>query len=327
MNKLLKIISQFKNAKILVLGDVILDEFIWGAVDRISPEAPVPVVKVNSQSFMPGGASNVANNARALGAKVYIAGVVGNDQYGNILSRQLEDKGINVDGLMVDEGRPTTLKTRVIAHSQQVVRIDREDEAHIGSGILKRILLYVKAKIKDVDAILIEDYGKGVIMPKLLSGILNLAKSGKKIITVDPKEEHFSYYKMVTAITPNKHELEKASGIKIKDMPQLEKAAFKLLKRLKLSSILVTLGEGGMRLFEKNGKISRIPTMAQEVFDVSGAGDTVISAFTLSIASGATHEEAAFISNCAAGVVVGKVGVAVCAQSELRKKIISEGKK
>lgn len=324
MKKLSKILSNFKKAKILVVGDLILDEFIWGDVERISPEAPVPVVKVNSQSFMPGGASNVANNINALGAEVYLAGVIGDDLYGTTLKDQLAQKGIHTGGLVVDKARPTTLKTRVIAHNQQVVRIDRENEVHIKGRALKEVLAYARGKIKEVDAVVIEDYGKGIITPQLLKGILRTARTHKKILNIDPKEEHFSYYRGATTITPNRSELEKATLIKIKNEKSLEAAANKLLKKLKLKSLLVTLGEEGMRLFQRNKKSRHIPTMAEEVYDVSGAGDTVISAFTLALASKAGFEQAAYISNCAASVVVSKIGVAVCTVAELKKKLTQE---
>ncbi|MDP8260970.1 MAG: D-glycero-beta-D-manno-heptose-7-phosphate kinase [Candidatus Kappaea frigidicola] len=327
MNKLLKILPKFKKIRILVVGDLILDEFIWGSVERISPEAPVPVVRVKSQSFMPGGASNVANNIKALGATVFMVGVAGADSYGDILKHQLQDRGINTDGLITDGCRQTTLKTRVIAHNQQVVRIDKEDSHHINSRILKKISSYILKKIPKVDAVIIEDYGKGVITPQLLSSILKEAKKQNKIVTIDPKEQHLSYYKKATCITPNKYELEKVTHVKIEDATSLKKAANIILKKLELDSILVTLGEDGMCLFEKGGKATKIPTMAQEVYDVSGAGDTVISAFTLALASKANMKQAALMSNCAAGVVVGKVGVAVCLVDELRKKIIAQNKK
>jgi D-glycero-beta-D-manno-heptose-7-phosphate kinase len=327
MKKLLKIASRFKDARLLVIGDLILDEFIWGEVSRISPEAPVPVVKVSSQSFMPGGASNVANNIRALEGKVYIAGVIGDDLYGSILREQLRERRIPTDGLVIDKTRPTSLKTRIIAHSQQVVRIDKETNSNIEGKELKKILDYTAGKIKDVDAIIIEDYGKGAITRKLLDNVLKLAKKNKKIINIDPKEDHFSVYKEATVITPNKSELEAATHIKIKNNQDLKKAAGKLLNKLKIKGVLVTLGEGGMCLFESNNKVTHIPTVAQEVYDVSGAGDTVIAAATLSLACGANLIEAAHISNYAAGVVVGKVGVTVCTQNELRKKISVENKK
>jgi D-beta-D-heptose 7-phosphate kinase/D-beta-D-heptose 1-phosphate adenosyltransferase len=327
MKRLIKITSGFKKAKILVIGDLILDEFIWGTVDRISPEAPVPVVKVSSQSFMPGGACNVANNISSLGGKVFIAGVIGSDLYANILKEQLQQKDISTEGLILHEKRPTSLKTRIIAHNQQVVRIDKENEEEIKGKELNKILKYTKEKINEVDAVLIEDYGKGVITKALLKDILNIAKENKKIITIDPKENHFAIYKEANIITPNRSELEKATGYTIKDFGDLQKAARKLLKELKVKGILVTLGEEGMCLFEDNGKVTQISTVAQQVYDVSGAGDTVIAAVTLALISGATLKEAAHISNCAAGVVVGKVGVNTCTQDELKDKINLEYKK
>ncbi len=314
-----KIISKFRNAKILVIGDLMLDEFLWGNVSRISPEAPVPVVRVRSESFMPGGAANVANNIHALGATVHMAGVVGIDERGRILKGELEKKGLNVAGIVLDGERPTTLKTRVIAHHQQVVRIDRENSGELSGGAVDQIIDYVKEVIDDIDAIIIEDYGKGVIAPRVLQDVLRLAKRHKKIVTVDPKEEHFHYYKGVTAITPNHHEAANAVGMKIKDESSLVKIGKALLNRLKCEAALMTLGENGMQLFEKSGRITCIPTVAQDVFDVSGAGDTVIGAFTLALAAGASMTEAAHISNFAAGIVVGKVGIAVVTQEELTR--------
>jgi D-beta-D-heptose 7-phosphate kinase/D-beta-D-heptose 1-phosphate adenosyltransferase len=316
-----KIISRFSEIKILVIGDLILDEFVWGEVTRISPEAPVPVVWVKSESFMPGGAANVANNIASLGAKVYITGVVGKDERSGILKEGLIEKGINIDGVIDDDARPTTLKTRVIAHHQQVVRIDKERIDGISSNVLDRIVAYVKDIIDEMDAVIIEDYGKGVISVKLLKEILTIAKKKKKIITVDPKEEHFSYYKGVTAITPNHHEAAQAAGIKAKDKGAILKTGKTLLRKLKCEAVLITLGENGMQLFEKNGVITHIPTVAQEVFDVSGAGDTVISTFTLALALGADIKDAACISNIAAGIVVGKVGIAVVTQEELLTRL------
>ncbi|MBI4975008.1 MAG: D-glycero-beta-D-manno-heptose-7-phosphate kinase [Candidatus Omnitrophica bacterium] len=316
-NRFKKIISNFHDANILVIGDLILDEFIWGDVSRISPEAPVPVVWVRRESFMPGGASNVANNLRSLGANVYLSGVIGDDEHGAILKGELEQKGVNVDGILVDESRPTTLKTRVVAHQQQVVRIDKEKVDALNGNIIARLINYTGSIIKKLDAIIIEDYGKGVITPKLLNGIVPLAKAKKKIISVDPKEEHFKYYKEITAITPNNHEASRAVGFEIKDRLTLKKAGERLLDKLKCKIILITLGENGMAVFEKNKQMKQIPTVAREVYDVSGAGDTVIATFTLSLSSGADPIQAAHISNCAAGIVVGKVGIAVVTPEEL----------
>ena len=321
IDKLRKIIPRFSDVKILVIGDLILDEFVWGEVSRISPEAPVPVVWVKSGSFMPGGAANVANNVASLGAKAYIAGVVGSDERAGILKEGLAEKGINIDGIITDDGRPTTLKTRVVANHQQVVRIDREKIEGISAGVLDNIIVYIKNIIDEMDAIIIEDYGKGVISARLLKEVLTVAKKKKKIITVDPKEEHFSYYKGVTAITPNHHEAAQAIGMKVKDSQSVLKIGKALLKKLNCEGVLVTLGENGMQLFQKSGDVTHIPTVAQEVFDVSGAGDTVISAFTLALALGVDMKDAAYISNIAAGIVVGKVGIAVITQKELIERL------
>ena len=316
-----KIVSKFSKAKVLIIGDLILDEFLWGDVSRISPEAPVPVVWVRSESFMPGGAANVANNIHALGAKAYLAGVVGKDERGRVLTKELKRIGMDVAGVVVDNKRPTTLKTRVIAHHQQVVRIDKEKMDSLNESLIDQIIEYTDQIIEDIDAIIIEDYGKGVITPRLLEEVLRLARHHKKIVTVDPKEEHFYYYKGVTAITPNLYEAAQAAGVKVKDAKSLIKIGKGLVNKLKCEAVLMTLGENGMQVFEKKGRVTHIPTVAQDVFDVSGAGDTVIGAFTLALAVGAGMIDAAHISNFAAGVVVGKVGIAVATQKELLAKV------
>ncbi|MDD5681101.1 MAG: D-glycero-beta-D-manno-heptose-7-phosphate kinase [Candidatus Omnitrophica bacterium] len=322
--RLRKIIRHFDNTSILVVGDLMLDEFIWGKVSRISPEAPVPVVWATSESVMPGGASNVANNIRSLGGNVYLAGVVGNDERGKLLLEELSGRGINTGGIIRDSERPTTLKTRVIAHNQQVVRIDKEKVADITDSAAEKILDFSDGIMDDIDAVIIEDYGKGVIVPRLLSPLIRIAKKHGKIITVDPKENHFPMYKNVTAITPNHYEAAKAVGMRPDDGAPIEEVGKKLLKRLNCEVALVTLGENGMCVFEKSGRITKISTVAQEVYDVSGAGDTVISAYTLALSSGAKTIEAAHVANCAAGIVVGKVGIAVTTQGELIDKIKAE---
>lgn len=322
--RLKSIISSFHQAKVLVVGDLILDEFIWGNVSRISPEAPVPVVWVKSENFMPGGASNVAYNIHALGGEVHLAGVVGEDSRGDVLQAILRKQGIHCEGIFTDKNRPTTQKTRVIAQHQQVVRIDREVVQHVPEPVLKQIIEFIKVKIKEVDALIIEDYGKGVIVPRLVQESVKIAKKYNKIITVDPKETHISYYRGTTTITPNHHEAAAAVGFAIKDNETLERAGRKLLQKLNIESVLITLGENGMSLFQQGKPTVKIPTIAQDVFDVSGAGDTVISAYTLARARKATAIEAAHISNCAAGIVVGKVGVAVTSQQELLKRIHKE---
>lgn len=323
-SRLRNIIYNFQNTRVMVIGDLILDEFIWGKVDRISPEAPVPVVWADRESFMPGGASNVANNVAALGGKVDLVGVIGNDDRGGILKSEMSQRNIVIDGIFIDNTRPTVLKTRVIAHKQQVVRIDKEVISPLSNRIISKIVAYVKKRIKDIDILIIEDYGKGVITPQLLKSIVPLAKRHKKTIAVDPKEDHFSFYKGVTLITPNISEASKATGVKIQNKRDIDDAGKRLLNKLKCNMALITRGEDGMVLFKNGKRPVYIQTVAQEVYDVSGAGDTVISVFCLALASGAREIEAAHIANCAAGIVVGKVGIAVVNQAELIKRIKKE---
>jgi D-beta-D-heptose 7-phosphate kinase/D-beta-D-heptose 1-phosphate adenosyltransferase len=319
-----KVISNFKDARVLVVGDLILDEFLWGDVSRISPEAPVPVVWVKRESFMPGGASNVANNLRSLGAHVSVAGVIGDDERGAILKGELEQKGIDTAGVVTDSSRPTTLKTRVVAHHQQVVRIDKEKVEPLGDSMVSRLIGCIKKTLDSVDAVIIEDYGKGVITPKLLKEVVPLARARRKIISVDPKEEHLKYYRGISLITPNNHEASKAVGFEIKDDATLKKAGAVILKKFRCGIALITLGENGMAVFRSGKSMKHIPTVAQEVFDVSGAGDTVIGCYTLALVAGADPVEAAHISNCAAGIVVGKVGIAVVTPEELAARIRQE---
>ena len=311
-----KILFRFPRAKIMVIGDLILDEFIWGKAERISPEAPVPVVWAQSQSYMPGGASNVANNLASLGAKVFLYGVTGDDKNGNILIDKLREKHVDCDGVITDPLRPTTVKTRIIAGHQQMVRLDWEDISRMSVDKTRAIIGRIKKKIADVDALVIEDYGKGLITPYLLKNIISMAKRYGKIITVDPKVEHFAYYKGVTVLTPNEKEASAGAGIKISREDDVDRIGRKLLKDLKCRGVLITLGEKGMKLFQGR-RIMPLPTVAQEVFDVSGAGDTVISVFTLALSCGVKMEDAAKISNVAAGIVVGKVGVAVVTRDEI----------
>ncbi len=306
----------------MVVGDLILDEFIWGAVDRVSPEAPVPVVWLERESAMPGGAANVACSVRALGGQPTLLGVVGRDGGGTRLKQELEGRGISTEWIAVDPRRPTTRKTRVIAHHQQVVRIDRERTEPVSGAPLRDLLEGARQMIPQVDGVIVEDYGKGLIHPKLLRPVVALAKRRRKVITVDPKEEHIAYYRGVTALTPNKKEAALAAGMPITDENSLRKAAERIIARLKPEVLLVTLGEEGMALFSgSGGRPLKIPTVAREVFDVSGAGDTVIAAFTLARSAGASFAEAAVLANAAAGVVVGKVGVATCSPEELRRKM------
>jgi len=336
MKNLRKIIRKFNKAKILVIGDLILDEYIWGSVERISPEAPVPVLWANKRTFVPGGTANVANNICSLGAKVSLLGVTGDDANSKILFAELKKRKINTQGIFIERKRHTTVKTRILAGHQQVVRVDWEHTHDLPEELNAKILKYIEKNISSFDAVIIEDYGKGVINVELLGRLVSLARAHKKIITVDPKEENFQYYHGVTAITPNRKELENAiRNLKIKDNSNrfkintdrlftdkdIDSAARQIAEYLNLDSILVTLGEQGMKLLEKNGRLTHIPTVAQEVFDVSGAGDTVISSFTLALCAGASKLEAAHIANFAAGIVVGKLGTAVTNSRELLERI------
>jgi len=286
---------------------------------------------------VPGGAANVANNINALQAGACLVGVTGRDENKDIFFAELKKRGISTTGIFREPKRHTTVKTRILAGHQQVVRVDWEHTNPLSSDLNQRIIRFIEKNIPSFDAVIIEDYGKGVINMHLLPRLIELARSKGKIITVDPKEEHFQYYNGVTAITPNRRELENAvRNLKIKDTTNrfklnndrlftekdLDYAARQVLKYLDLESILVTLGEHGMQLFEKSGRVTHIPTVAQEVFDVSGAGDTVISTFTLALCSGATKLEAALIANFAAGIVVGKLGTAVTNRQELIERLV-----
>jgi D-beta-D-heptose 7-phosphate kinase/D-beta-D-heptose 1-phosphate adenosyltransferase len=310
-----KIIKEFRNRRILVIGDLILDHYIWGNVNRISPEAPVPVVEVTRENFLLGGAANVAHNIVSLGAHAAVTGIIGEDIAGEALRNILGQKGIDCSGLFT-ENRPTTVKTRVIAHSQQIVRFDREDSKYVDGRILRGILSHIHSIMNDFDAVIISDYKKGMITAELVSGILKKSRPKGIFVAVDPKVGHYNFYKGVSLITPNLAEAALGSGMEIKDDKTLVKAGRSLLKKLALNAVLITRGEQGMSLFEK-GRITHIPTVAQRVYDVTGAGDTVISALTLAYASGAGLEKAAVIANQAAGIVVGEVGTATTTPEQL----------
>jgi D-beta-D-heptose 7-phosphate kinase/D-beta-D-heptose 1-phosphate adenosyltransferase len=313
-----EILANFKHRAVLVLGDLMTDEYIWGRVSRISPEAPVPVVEVTHESVRVGGAANVAANLRALGAEVHVVGVVGNDPPGERLINDLEGLGIKGDGVVVDRGRPTTIKTRVVAGSQHVVRFDREDGGDLRAGVNRRLIQGVRERLPRVHALLISDYAKGVVSPGLVRQVLPLARLLGKIVTVDPKVRHFGLFKRATAVAPNHHEAGAAAGTVIRSEDDLLRVGVRLVKRLEIEALLVTRGEQGMSLFERGGGVHHIPAVAKEVYDVTGAGDTVMSALTLALAAGATMRQAAAIANHAAGVVVGKVGTAVVTLGELQ---------
>ncbi len=312
--------QKFKSTGILVIGDVIVDHYILGEVNRISPEAPVPVVEVSGEKLLMGGAANVANNIASLGGKVFISGVIGRDEMGNMLTQKMREKGINTDGIIIDSGRPTIVKTRVIAHNQQVVRFDREDKSRISRKIQSSLLKQVKDRLHEIKAVIISDYCKGIITKSFIKNILQIVGPGI-FVAVDPKTGHFDYYKGVSLITPNIDEASSGSGIHINDETTLVLAGRALLKKLRCQAVLITRGGKGMTLFEGEGKVTHIPTFARDVYDVTGAGDTVIATFALYHSAGAKLKDAANFANHAAGVVVGKIGTAVATRQEVLKNM------
>ncbi|MBI5199204.1 MAG: D-glycero-beta-D-manno-heptose-7-phosphate kinase [Nitrospirae bacterium] len=315
---IIEILNNFPEKTIFVVGDIIMDQYIWGRVTRISPEAPVPVVDMEEESFLLGGAANVLNNIISLGSKALICGVVGHDDTGRKVIHELRVRGIDTGGIIVDSNRPTTIKTRIIAHSQQVVRYDREKRDEINHNSREIIKEYLKNRLSEIDALIISDYCKGVITKELVSEIVSLVNSKGLPIVADPKVGHFDLYKGITLITPNTLEASDGSGVYIYDNKSLEMAGKALIEKLGCKATLITRGEEGMTLIEDNRDITYIPAVAKKVFDVTGAGDTVIGVMALAIAAGATLKEAAIIANHAAGIVVGKVGTAVIGMEELK---------
>ncbi len=326
-SRLLRIVGQFSSPSVLVLGDVILDSYIWGQVERICPEAPVPVVEVTRDSSMLGGAGNVVRNLRTLGAHVFLCGVVGEDEASTHIKKQLKDIDASVEGLIVEPHRPTSKKTRIVAGHQQVVRFDTETKAVILPQTTQKILHYVRKKWNQLDAVIISDYGKGLVHPLLLDELRCLHQKNPKLIAIDPKEKNMEYYKGFSLITPNKKEAAFAAQKTIETLEDLQEVGRKIIHRLQCENLVVTLGAEGMALFKKEGEFLKVPTFAKEVFDVSGAGDTVVSVLTLALCCGASLGEAVVLANTAAGVVVGKLGTATVTSSELKKYIQIEKKR
>ncbi len=321
-SSLLPKLSKFQGAPILVIGDLMVDRYIRGSVHRLSPEAPVPVVDVQHEDFMPGGAGNVASNIAELGGKVSLISVVGRDADGDRLLSALRARRVDVDPVVKDAARPTILKTRVLAGHQQVVRFDRESKAPLSHEVLSGVMREVRERLPSVKGVIVSDYGKGLVSTAFLKALLPLARRLKKFVTVDPKIEHFQRYKGVDCITPNLKEA--TEGMRVfppKTDAEVDALGASILRRLKCRTVLITRSERGMSLYQSAGKTTHIPSRAKEVFDVTGAGDTVISVFSLALAAGCSYPEAAYISNAAAGVVVAKLGTATCRPDELRKAL------
>jgi rfaE bifunctional protein kinase chain/domain len=315
--KLKAIIKNLSGKKVLVVGDLMADHYIWGKVSRISPEAPIPVVHVQEETWRLGGAANVAANLAALGASVRLVGVVGKDAMASRLKSMLEERGINTAAIVEDESRPTIQKTRVIAQHQQVVRVDREKQAWLDAKIREALTLKALEGAKGAEAILFSDYAKGVLTQPVVSSLIALGKAQGSVLSVDPKPANIQIFKGSSIITPNQSEAQAASGIPLDSEAHVEEAGRKLLKELDCRAVLITRGEHGMSLFESGAETAHIPTRAREVFDVTGAGDTVIATLTMALASGCSYAEAAYLANAAAGIVVGEVGVACVTPAEL----------
>ncbi|MDE1921402.1 MAG: D-glycero-beta-D-manno-heptose-7-phosphate kinase [Candidatus Omnitrophica bacterium] len=337
MSKYNSIIRRFKGRRLLVIGDVVLDQYIKGSVSRISPEAPVPIVLQEESFYTPGGAANVANNLASLGADVTLVGRIGDDLEGAILRRELIKRRIHTKGIFIDSRTSTIFKARIIAQHQQIVRLDREKPNRTGLDVVKegKILPFLRRHLKDFEVVVISDYGKDMIDPGTLAQVHELALRYHLPVVVDPKLEDLREYGQVTCITPNKKEAEaalksistetrKAFGIcstRLDAVNDIEANGCGLLNFLGIQSLLITLGEHGMYLFERDKKPLAVGTVARQVFDVSGAGDTVIAAFALCLAAGADKSTAARIANYAAGVVVGKMGAVAVELDELKRAV------
>jgi len=325
-DSLLTVVDKFSRANLLVIGDLMLDRFIRGEVDRISPEAPVPVLRVASEDSRPGGAANVIHNVRSLGGRVAACGIVGRDNAGKRILTALRDASASTAGVVVDGQYHTIQKTRVIAspHQQQIVRLDRESRQAVAPATLRKLRERIVARLDRFDAIVISDYGKGVIHPELLDAIAERAAKGKIVCVVDPKKENYERYRCATLVTPNKSEASEASGIAIEDESSLLSAGAKLVRKWQTQAVLITRGADGMSLFQPRRRVKHFPTAPRDVFDVTGAGDTVVAVCALALACGASFEQAAVLANLAAGFVGDEVGTVAVPAEKLKRSIIKE---
>jgi len=310
-------LERCRGAVVGVVGDVMLDRFVWGKVSRISPEAPVPVVEIEREDFHLGGAANVARNLASLGGSPLLLGIVGEDEAGATLRRAFGERGLSAEAILSDSSRRTTVKTRIIAQGQQVVRADWESTDDIAGEIEARCIALVEEVVRRSKAIVLSDYSKGALTPKVIERAIAASKARGVPVLVDPKLRRYRLYRGVTLVTPNLGEAERFTGISVRSEDDLEEAAGKILTDLDCDAVLVTRGEQGMALFERGRKPLHIETFAREVFDVSGAGDTVIATAALALACGTSLPGAAMLSNRAAGIVVGKLGTATVLPEEL----------
>ncbi len=319
------IVANFAGRKIAVLGDCMVDRYLWGRVDRISPEAPVPVVEIERESVALGGAGNVAANLRALGAEPLLLAAVGADAEAGRLREAFAARGVDGQYLVEDPARPTTVKTRIIAHAQQVVRADRESRADLDGPPLARLLAALDETLARCDALVVSDYGKGVVNARTLEAALGVARRRGISVSVDPKESHIDAYRGVSVLTPNQHEAGYVQGRRITDEASLREVGWGLRERVDAAAVLITRGAEGMSLFERGGRYTYLPTEAREVFDVTGAGDTVVSVVGLALAAGADFPSACCLANHAAGIVIREVGTAQCTALELLAALDGSG--
>jgi D-beta-D-heptose 7-phosphate kinase/D-beta-D-heptose 1-phosphate adenosyltransferase len=319
--RLLLLVRRFSRLRALVVGDYMLDQFIWGDVSRISPEAPVPVVRMTSEDHRAGGAGNVVSNIRSLGSQVLAAGVVGRDAGGRALVKALQASGADVGGMIATASTSTTRKTRIIAHQQQVVRVDRDARPSLDRRITTRLVRQVLAQVGSRSPIIVSDYGKGTVTPELLDGLAQRHARRPFLWLVDPKRGNFDRYRGATLVKPNLQEASAASGIEITDMASLGAAGRRLLAMWRTEALLISRGEDGMSLFKRPTTIRHFPTAARDVYDVTGAGDTVLAVCGLALAAGGTFEEAAVLANIAAGVAVAHVGTVAVSAAALRAAV------
>jgi len=324
--QLAELVQRFARVRVLVVGDLMLDQFVWGRVRRISPEAPVPVVQLTREELRPGGAGNVASNIAALGGRAAACGIVGRDVAGERLGDALRALKVATDGIVVARAGETTQKTRIIAHQQQVVRLDRETNGGPDAASARRVRDFVLRQRAKYDVVVVSDYGKGAIGPELLGALAEAHARAPFTWVIDPKRTNFPHYRRASLVKPNREEAAEAAGLEIRDASSLREAGARLLERWEAGAVLISRGEEGMALFKPGGRRTRVvveefPTVAREVFDVTGAGDTVLATCALALGAGGTLEEATVLANHAAGIVVGKIGTATVGATELRAAV------
>ncbi len=320
MNTYQETITKFKGKKILVIGDLMLDKYIWGKVERISPEAPVPIVTVTKESYAPGGAANTAANITALGGEAHMVGICGADEAKTILIRELKARNIKVDGIIEHRNKPTTQKVRVIGQSQQLLRVDYEKNEEMHETFNAQVVAQIKEMIPQMNVVVVSDYAKGMITKQLMQMLIGECNARGIPLVVDPKPKHAKFYAGAYLLTPNTLEALGMSGVEGDDNESILSAAKKIKEELN-TNVLITRGEKGMFLYDKNHQTLSIPTKAQEVYDVSGAGDTVVATLALAIAAGAPLNEAAWLANHAAGIKVGKLGTSTVSHEELYEAV------